>query len=124
MEESLRFEAPVQFLIRVAMEDMEFHGAKVKKHQTMSICYAAANRDPAANVQPHEFDIRRTKVNHVAFGYGIHLCLGAELARLEARLAMEMLFDKYQNLSVKSTTPKWEPSYFVRGLDELIVKVS
>ncbi len=124
VEESLRFEAPVQFLIRVVMENMEFHGARMKKHQIVTICYAAANRDPAVNEHPHEFDIKREKINHVAFGYGVHLCLGAELARLEARLVMEMLLDRYRNLSVKSETPKWEPNYFVRGLEELIVNVS
>jgi cytochrome P450 len=124
VEESLRFEAPVQFLIRIAMEDMEFHGVNVKKHQIMTICYGAANRDPAANDHPHEFDIRRSRINHVAFGYGIHLCLGAELARLEARMAMEILLDKYQNLTVKSAIPKWEPNHFIRGLEELIVEVS
>ena len=124
VEESLRFEPPVQFLFRVAMQDMEFHGARIKRHQTVTICYAAANRDPAANERPHEFDITRTKVKHVAFGYGIHLCLGAELARLEARLALEMLLDRYRNLSAKSETPRWEPGYFVRGLEELVVNVS
>ena len=124
VEESLRFESPVQFLLRVAMEDMEFHGAKIKKQQIVTICYAAANRDPAANEHPHEFNITRAKINHVAFGYGIHLCLGAELARLEARLALEMLLERYRSLVAKSDTPKWEPGYFVRGLEELVVNVS
>ena len=124
VEESLRFESPVQFLIRVAMEDMKFYGATVKKHQTVTICYAAANRDPVANERPDdELDITRKRINHVSFGHGIHLCLGAELARLEARLAMEILLEQYPDLSLKSAIPKWEPNRFIRGLEELIVNV-
>ncbi|HIG39836.1 MAG TPA: cytochrome P450 [Gammaproteobacteria bacterium] len=123
VEESLRFESPVQFLIRIAMEDMKFYGTSIKKHQTVTICYAAANRDPGANNRPDEFDITRKKISHVLFGHGIHLCLGAELARLEARLAIETLLEQYPNLSVKSAIPKWEPNHFVRGLEELIVNV-
>ena len=60
----------------------------------------------------------------VTDSHGIHFCLGAELARLEARLALEALLDRYRNLSLKSETPKWEPGFFVRGLEELVVNIS
>ncbi len=124
IEETLRFEPPLQFVIRIAMEDMTFHGKRIKKHHTAILVIAAANRDPAANDRPHEFDIRREQINHVAFGHGIHLCLGAELARLEGRLALEMLLDRFPRMALHAETPRWEPGYAVRGLEELVLDVA
>jgi cytochrome P450 len=121
VEEVLRFESPVQHMTRIALEDMDFHGRRIKQSQLASLIIGAANRDPAANGEPDRFDIQREHVQHVGFGHGIHLCLGAELARLEANTVVEMLLDRYPNLKLESETPQWGDSDFVRGLDELIV---
>lgn len=123
VEEALRFQSPVQHTTRVALEDMDFHGCKIKKHQLVELMIGAANRDPQANDDPDRFDIRRENVQHVGFGYGIHLCLGAELARLEAKTVLEMLLECYPDLSLETEVPAWGDSDFVRGLDELIVSV-
>ena len=124
IEEVLRFEPPVQTLTRTATEDMEILGEQIKKHQTVVLVIAAANRDPAANDSPHEFNIHREKINHIAFGHGIHLCLGAELARLEAKVALEVLLERYRIIELDTGTPKWEQSYLMRGLDELPLRIS
>lgn len=121
VEEVLRFESPVQHMTRIALEEMDFHGQRIKQHQIAELMIGAANRDPSANTDPDRFDIRRDNVQHVGFGYGIHLCLGAELARLEATTVLEMLLARYPDLTLESATPKWGDSDFVRGLDELIV---
>ena len=120
IEEVLRFESPAQLVTRTALEDGEYLGTRIKKDQFLILVIASANRDPAANWNPHVFDIRRDDVRHIAFGHGIHLCLGAELARLECRIALEMLLERFQSLKLH-TDPVWEPGYWVRGLRELIV---
>lgn len=124
IEEVLRFEPPVQTLVRIALEDMEVKGRQIKKHQTLILIPAAANRDPNANDNPDKFDITRKNIKHIAFGYGIHLCLGAELARLETKVALEMLLDRYPQIELASQSPKWEPGYVMRGLEELTLRVA
>lgn len=123
VEESLRFEPPVQSVLRTVMEDMEIGDNTIRKGQTLVLIIAAANRDPAANANPNRFDITRSEINHVGFGYGIHLCLGAELARLETRLAIEMLIDQYSEISLMSEHANWESGYLMRGLTTLPLKV-
>jgi pimeloyl-[acyl-carrier protein] synthase len=121
IEEVLRFEPPVQHMTRIALEDMDFHGVQIRKHQLCEVYLGSANRDPEANPNPDVFDISRDKIQHVGFGYGIHLCLGAELARLEARIALTMLLERFPSLGLTSATPAWGDSTFVRGLDELVL---
>ena len=123
VEETLRFEPPVLHTTRIALENVDFHGRTIEQFQTVELVIGAANRDPSANERPNEFDIRRDHPEHVAFGYGPHLCLGAELARLEARTALEMLLARYPRLRLESDAPAWGDSDFMRGLDELIVSV-
>ena len=117
VEEALRLEPPAQAVIRVAKDDFEFHGAKLKAGQTIAFIIAAANRDPDANPDPHSFDVKRENRRHVAFGYGPHLCLGAELARLEARIALLLLLDRFEDLQLVEAV--WEPNLSVRGLERL-----
>ena len=100
---------------------MDFHGQRIKQYQLVELIIGAANRDPAANREPDRFDVQRDKVQHVGFGHGIHLCLGAELARLETKTVLQMLLDRYPHLSLENHVPAWGDSDFVRGLDELVV---
>ena len=124
VEETLRFEPPVQAVARVALQDMRFYDHAIKKGQTMIFIVAAANRDSTANERPYDFNIHRDDIKHLSFGYGIHLCLGAELARLESRIALEMLFERYPHIDLVTPQPHWEPSFLVRGLQDLWLRVA
>ena len=91
VEEMLRFVCPVQLTGRVALEDMEVGGARIAKGEFSMLLIGSANRDPAAFEDPETFDVTRTDNNHLGFGFGIHHCLGAPLARLEAVVALPAL---------------------------------
>ena len=87
VDEFLRFDGPVQISQRVAMEDLDLFGHKVRKGDEILLILGAANRDPAAFAEPHRLDTTRDARKHVAFGGGIHHCLGAALARMEGHIA-------------------------------------
>jgi cytochrome P450 len=88
-DEVLRFDSPVQGLSRVAACDVELHGRTIPKGARVHMLYAAANRDPRAFPEPEHFDIERRDNHHLGFGFGVHFCLGASLARLELRIGIE-----------------------------------
>ena len=123
VEEMLRFEPPIQVMPRFATEDMEFGGKQIRKDQLVLPMIGAANRDPAANDSPNEFNVRRENIQHVAFGYGIHLCLGLALARLEARIAFEKLLERYPHMTLPEQDFGWTGIGIVRGLEQLVVDV-
>jgi cytochrome P450 len=104
IEETLRFESPVQRLFRTTTRDLEFSGMKMNKGDRVTIFYGAANRDPVEFPNPDEFRLDRDLRNHVAFGMGIHYCLGAPLARAEARIALNAFLDRYSSLT-RGTAP-------------------
>jgi cytochrome P450 len=122
IEEMLRFEPPVQFMPRFATEDMEFFGKKLKKDQLVIALIASANRDEAANANPDEFDITRESIQHISFGHGIHLCLGLALARLEARVALNAVLDRFPHMRLAEQEIVWTTNPFVRGVEQLIVE--
>ncbi len=100
VEETLRYDSPVQMMFRGAKEALEVGGVELRKGSILITLLGAANRDPAAFPDPDVYDIGRTGNAHVAFGHGIHFCLGAQLARLEARVAFEEMFDLVPGLRV------------------------
>ena len=118
IEEMLRYESPVMATQRFALEDMDFHGARLKRGDSLFIGLAAANRDPVANDAPDEFDVTRERVNQVAFGYGIHLCIGASLARLEGKVAFARLLERFPEFGL-AEEPEWGSNPFFRGFDHL-----
>ncbi len=122
IEEMLRFEAPVQFTPRFALEDMTFYGKHIRKNQLVLLMVACANRDEIANSNPGLFDITREEINHVAFGHGIHLCLGLALARLEAKIAFNAILDRFDSLDLIDRDPPWAQNALVRGPDRLLVR--
>ncbi|MBD3648506.1 MAG: cytochrome P450, partial [Pseudomonadales bacterium] len=124
IEEMLRYEPPVQMTIRFLARDLEFCSHRMKAGQMVLVNLAAANRDPHANPDPDTFDITRPSVNHIAFGYGIHLCLGLSLARLEARIVFNSLLDRFPDLACAETDPSWQGNPFFRGLDRLQVRTT
>jgi cytochrome P450 len=123
VEEMLRYEPPVQLMPRYAVEDIEFFGKKIKKNQMIVSIIASANRDPRANENPDVFDITRENVTHVSFGYGIHLCLGLSLARLEARVAINKLLERFPDMVLAEQDIKWSGTALVRGIDNLLIDV-
>ena len=122
IEEMLRFEPPVHATVRFAYADMEYEGNSYKKGTPFAISIAGANRDPEANENPNEFNILRNKINHVSFGYGPHMCIGASLARIESRLVFEKIFERFPKLRLGDELPKWQKNFIFRGFENLIIK--
>jgi cytochrome P450 len=119
IDESLRFEGPVQFTYRVAQEDIKLDRATLPRGEAVVLCLAGASRDPDMFPNPNAFDITRSNAReHLAFSNGIHYCLGAALARLEADVAWKVLFERFPNLR-GAGTPTYRPSPTVRGLKML-----
>ena len=104
IEETLRYESPIQRLPRHTTREVELAGILLPPGSTISIYYGAANRDPEEFPNPDEFRLDRGLHNHVAFGAGIHYCLGAPLARAEASIALNALLDRYTTLR-RGTSP-------------------
>jgi cytochrome P450 len=121
VEETLRYEPPVDITGRIASRDLEVGGCPVKQTQVFTVFLRAANRDPDAFAAPDVFDIRRKNKPHVAFGGGAHICIGAPLARLEAQVALPRLFARFPNLRLAdpAAEPQWRTLPFFRGLERL-----
>lgn len=100
VEEVLRFRSPVPRMGRVTTTDTEIGGRAVPSGQLVIAWLAAANRDPARFPEPDRFDIHRTSTAHLAFGHGIHFCIGAPLARLVARIALDIMLERYHDIAV------------------------
>jgi cytochrome P450 len=123
IEEMLRYESPVQrSTLRFTTEPLTVAGQTIATGQQVSAVIGAANRDPAQFPAPDRFDIRRQPNRHLAFGRGIHFCLGAPLARTEARIAFSQLLDNFPGMELATDTPDWSGNTFLRGLNSLPVK--
>ncbi|HEY9855579.1 MAG TPA: cytochrome P450 [Stenomitos sp.] len=99
IEESLRFRSPVQATSRIVNRDVELGGQILRAGDVVIAFLGSANRDDAVFYEPHRFEITRSPNPHLAFGHGIHFCIGAPLARLEGRIALEILFERLHDLS-------------------------
>jgi cytochrome P450 len=119
VEEMLRFTGPVQATARVALEEIDVGGQQIDEGQLALCLLAAANRDPAVFDDPEDFDIRRRENRHVAFGFGIHFCLGAPLARAEAQIAFDALLERMPDLRLESEDYEWNGNFILRGLKRL-----
>ncbi len=126
IEESLRFNGPVEFSTsRWAAEDLELGGKAVQRGDLVIVALNAANHDPEQFDNPELFDIHREKSPHLAFGKGIHFCLGAPLARLEAQTAIDGLLKRFPDmkLAVDENELEWRPGMIVRGVREIPVEL-
>jgi cytochrome P450 len=121
VEELLRYDGPVQRTARIAGADLEIDGRRIAKGSMVVILLGAANRDPAQFPDPDRLDVARTDNRHIAFGFGIHFCLGAPLARLEAQIAFATLLRRAPRLALATATSQWRDSQVLRGLTALPV---
>jgi len=112
VEECLRFDGPILLTVRVTREDTTFGDKVIPRDRPVMCMLAAANRDPAHFTEPDRFDIRRTDNDHLAFGGGVHFCLGAHLARLEAQEAIGALVQRFRGLRLESDQLQWGRSLF------------
>jgi len=123
VEETLRWDPPVQYVVRVPLEPVELFGRRMPVGQPLMMILAAANRDPAVFTDPHRFDPDREDVGkHLAFSSGIHYCLGANLARMEAAAAVRALFRRFPGLRAAGPMTR-RPSPTIRGALHLPVNV-
>ena len=122
VEEYLRYDGPSGALARVAAADVEMVGRTIREGQRVFAFMNSANRDPEAFDDPERFDIGRPANPHVTFGHGIHFCLGAPLARLEARIAAVRLAERLPGIRLSDDgEPQWHDSLILRGVKSLPV---
>jgi cytochrome P450 len=124
IDETIRFEAPVQMEPRVATADVELNGTLIREGSRVHVLYGSGNRDAALADAPDQFNIHRAHPQrHVGFGYGIHFCIGAALARLEGRVALETLRERLPNLRLAPDyTPTYQPSFIFRGPAKVLIE--
>ncbi|HEY2100659.1 MAG TPA: cytochrome P450 [Pseudonocardia sp.] len=122
IEESIRFEGPVQIAARIAEEDRELRGVPLRAGQSLIAMIGAANRDPDAFPDPDRFDITRTDGPHVGFAQGAHYCLGAALARAEMRVVLPRVLDRYPAARLAEEHLEWQPTLDFRGPTRLLVQ--
>lgn len=120
VDELLRFDSPVQLSQRVALGDLDLLGERVRAGDEIMLVLGAANRDARVFPDPHRLDVGRDARSHVAFGGGIHHCLGAALARLEGQVALTALLERTSHLELAGP-PTRRPTFTLRGLETLPV---
>jgi cytochrome P450 len=123
-EECLRYDPPVISLQRIAAEDLEMRGKLIRKGDRLRWFITSANRDPEKHVAPETFDISRWPNTHVAFGSGIHHCLGATLGRLEGQEAFKALAQRYNSIKLETDVFQYQPSITFRSLKSLPVSLN
>jgi pimeloyl-[acyl-carrier protein] synthase len=121
VEELLRFDGPVQRTARIPSEDITIDGRTIPKGELVMPFIGAADRDPAQFPDPDRLDITRADNRHVAFGLGIHFCLGAPLARVEGQIAINTLLARMPQLALATDRPAFRQSLTLRGLESLRV---
>jgi cytochrome P450 len=122
VEEILRYESPSPIQARYVAQDAEVHGRRVPEGSVMVLLNASANRDERHFEEPDRFDVRRDIGRHLAFGFGIHLCLGAALARLEGRVALDEVLKRFPDWEVDYDAAERARTSTVRGWQRLPVR--
>ena len=122
VEELLRFDPPAQADLRRVLADCEVNGYPLRKRDNVVLLLGAANRDPEVFENPDRLDVGREQRSHLSFGGGIHHCLGAPLARLEGRIVLEMLLDRFKSMHLLADRPRFRRGMLLRGLRSLPVR--
>lgn len=115
VEECLRYDPPVTMVLRRALEDTSVGGTPIAAGEQILASISAANRDPARFPDPDRFNLDRGDNEHLAFGGGIHYCLGASLARIEAQIILSTLLRRYPHLALTEDTIEWRDTQAFRG---------
>ena len=123
VDECLRYESPIQLTDRAVVEDCELAGQPLRRNQVVAVVLAAANRDPEHFPEPERFDVGRRDNHHLAFGLGNHFCLGSQLARLEAEVALGALLRRFPDFSGSPDQPAWRRSMIIRGPESVPVEL-
>lgn len=123
VEEFLRFEGPAATMVRIAREDVEIGEQLIRKGERVFASIDAAGRDPDVFEGAEEIDVARRPNRHMAFGKGIHLCLGAPLARLEGQVAFDALLKRYTGFRLNGDMPEWRDELITRGLNSLPISM-
>ena len=123
LEELLRYDAPVQLNGRTAIETVQIGDRTIEPGSRISLIIGGANRDPEEFSDPETLDITREDAGNISFGRGIHYCIGAPLARLEGKIAFEVLLERFPDIQFGSRTPVYKPNVVLRGLEHLNIKV-
>jgi cytochrome P450 len=119
IDETLRYEPTGHATARYVMHDVEYHGTTIPEGSAILLSMAAANRDPRRYDDPDRFDIHRDDIQHLTFGYGLHYCLGANLARLEGRVALDELLNRFPEWDVDPDGMQLAPTTTVRGWERM-----
>ena len=122
VEEFLRFDAPLQLFERTAMSDTEINGVVIKSGEKIAALLGSANRDEKVFDNPDTFNVSRTPNSHIAFGGGIHFCLGAPLARLEMNRSLPALFERFPSISIREI-PEQRETFVLRGYKKILVSM-
>ena len=122
VEEFLRFDAPLQLFERTAMSDTEINGVVIKSGEKIAALLGSANRDETVFDNPDTFNVSRTPNSHIAFGGGIHFCLGAPLARLEMNRSLPALFERFPSISIREI-PEQRETFVLRGYKKILVSM-
>lgn len=124
VDELARFDSPVQRTSRVATEPVDIGEVRIETGDLVILVLGAANHDPEVFPHPEQLDLGRPNASsHLSFGHGIHHCLGAPLARLEGRIALRILYEKFPRLEADLTRLVWKPSVVLRGVERLPVSL-
>jgi cytochrome P450 len=122
VEELLRYESPSQHTTRIATEDSELRGKRIRKGQAVIVVMGAGNRDPERFADPDRLDVGRRDNRHLAFGWASHFCFGAALARIEGQIAFEAIVTRLANLRLEPGPLIWRENLGLRGLTALGVE--
>ncbi|MBT3535869.1 MAG: cytochrome P450 [Rhodospirillaceae bacterium] len=119
IEEFLRYQGPVQTVVRIAKEDINLGGETIRAGQRVFALLGASHRDQSVFDNAHDVDITRAQNPHVAFGFGIHMCIGAPLARIEGQEAFRVLLNRFEDFRLAADELSWRDDFVTRGLESL-----
>jgi len=121
VDEMIRWVTPVKHFMRTATEDYTVRGTTIKAGESVLLSYPSGNRDEEAFVDPFTFDVGRSPNKHLSFGFGVHYCLGAMLARMELKALFRELLPRLKSVELAGE-PKWMKTIFVGGLKTLPIR--
>jgi cytochrome P450 len=124
VEELLRFEGPSKLMPRWAIQGIELRGRRIARGDLIYLVQAAANRDPTRFAEPNRLELARDPNPHLGFGYGLHYCLGAPLARLETAIALSRLLDRRDQIVLAGDPPRWRTNLLGRAVESLEVRLA